>query len=92
MTSHRYHVQVVMQDLPPAEALNQVFDNLRHLECVMGELFGRITQRIRDDRAKLQSICARVSSAQTKIAQIASNQSKVTTVYSTTKYPASKVR
>ena len=37
---------MVLPDLPPAEALNQVLDNLKHLDNVITDLFGRISARV----------------------------------------------
>jgi len=91
MSNQRYAVSVVHLDLPPAEAIHQIIDNLKQLENVVGDLFGKLSAQIRSERTKIQDICQRVSNAQARVGRVAVNQSKATTVYSTNRYPAAKV-
>ena len=79
---------VASQDLPPAESLLQTFDNLQQLNAAVNTLFDRLSTRVAGERAKLTAICDRVARASQKVKHIASNQNRVCTIFSASKYPA----
>lgn len=84
---HRYHVPVVGLDLPPAEALSQSLDALKHLDGVINDIFGRLSSRIKTERSRMQDVSQRVVAAKTLVDHVAANQDKVTTIKSAAKYP-----
>lgn len=88
---HKYSVPVVLQDLPPAEAFSQTFDSLHHLDNVIGDVFKLLTDRIAVERSRLSKINERVLVASGKVVEISQNQSKVTLIRSSAKYPAPKL-
>lgn len=50
-----------------------------------------LAPQITDERTKISSVVSRVSRAQAKVSEIGANSSRVTTIFSTSKYPAPRV-
>jgi len=88
MIGHRYDVPIVYSDCAPAEALSQAFDNLSHLNSVISDMFSRIDTRIKFHRSQLSLITSRISQCQSKVDQLKSQPNRVTTLFSSAKYPA----
>eukprot|EP00484_Ammonia_sp_Unknown_P018358 CAMPEP_0197037610 /NCGR_PEP_ID=MMETSP1384-20130603/14770_1 /TAXON_ID=29189 /ORGANISM="Ammonia sp." /LENGTH=493 /DNA_ID=CAMNT_0042467931 /DNA_START=75 /DNA_END=1556 /DNA_ORIENTATION=- len=74
-------------NLPPSEALNQIMDNLNHLNMIVNEAVHTISSRIKQESELLSSISKRVDAAYQKTAVIASNQHRSTTIYSSSTFP-----
>eukprot|EP00823_Brevimastigomonas_motovehiculus_P007198 TRINITY_DN619_c5_g1_i1.p1 TRINITY_DN619_c5_g1~~TRINITY_DN619_c5_g1_i1.p1 ORF type:complete len:562 (+),score=177.50 TRINITY_DN619_c5_g1_i1:102-1787(+) len=91
MFQQPYTVPVAYLDLPPAEALLQAFDNLAQLQGIIGDAFSRLSARVQHEKSRLTNIRDRVDRAKVKVQTVAANQSKVTTVLSTARYPAPKL-
>lgn len=85
----QHDMPVVLQNLPPAETLNQMVDNLNFLSLVMDEAFSSIQSQIETERKKIESISQRVSKAAVKTELIAKYPNKATTVYSSSIFPSS---
>lgn len=88
---HRYQVPVVGLDLPPAEALSQSLDALKHLDGIINDIFARLSTRVKEERSRITSVCDRVVTAKARVDVIGQNQDKATTIYSSAKYPAPKI-
>jgi hypothetical protein len=78
---------VASQDLPPAESVLQTLDNLQQLNAAVNNIFARLTSRIAAERDKLNHICDRTARASQKIKHIGSNQNRVCTIFSASKFP-----
>jgi len=88
---HRYRIPVLLTEVSPAEGLMQACDALQQLDHIINDVFGRIQKRINDEKTKIASVVERVGKAQEKVTQIGANPNRVTTIFSTAKYPAPKV-
>lgn len=89
--THRYEVPVVLPDFPPAEALQQCFDSLNQLNNVVNDVFTRLSDRVKHQRAKIQNVVQRVDNAQQTITKVTAMDKKATRIFSSNKYPAPKV-
>ena len=88
MFGHRYDIPLTFTDCAPAESLSQALDSLQHLDSVITDLFGRITQRVTAQRQAISAINSRITTASNKVNTLAAHPSRVTTLLSAAKYPA----
>ena len=88
---HRYEVTALLTEVSPQEGLLQAFDSLQTLDAAINDVFNRIQSRISSERAKITAVVGRVARAQAKVAEVGANSTRVTTIFSTAKYPAPKV-
>lgn len=88
--SHRYYVPLISQDLTQEEALTQSFDALKHVDKIINDVFTRLQDKIKYERERLSGITGRVQAARQKVELISQNESKVTTIFSSAKFPAVK--
>merc|ERR1719461_948658 len=82
-----FSVPMANMNLAPSEALNQIMDNLNHLNVIVNQAVNTIHFRIKQESELLSSISKRVEDAYKKTALIASNPNKATTIYSSSNYP-----
>jgi hypothetical protein len=66
MNQYSYNVPVVSHELPPAESLHQVFDNLKYLDEVITDVFARVSNRIGAEKAKISNVVQRVANCQVR--------------------------
>eukprot|EP01083_Nonionella_stella_P284044 966835_1 len=85
-----FAMPVVLQNLPPAETLNQVVDNLNYLASVFDTAFDTITHQINSERSKIQKLQERISKATAKTQLIGKYPNKSTTVFSHCTFPKDK--
>lgn len=85
--TNTFAMPVVLQNLPPAETLNQVVDNLNYLCTVFDTAFDTITYQINAERAKITSLQQRIAKAASKTDLIAKYPNKSTTVFSHSEFP-----
>mmetsp|Transcript_11472 Transcript_11472/g.24046 ORF Transcript_11472/g.24046 Transcript_11472/m.24046 type:complete len:460 (-) Transcript_11472:387-1766(-) len=86
-----FETPLVFRDTQQDQSLSDVFHALRVLSTTVDQVFERIGKRADDEAARLSSVNGRISTANTKIATVASSRSKLPTiVYSTAKYTAAK--
>eukprot|EP01083_Nonionella_stella_P077097 210342_1 len=88
--TQQFAVPITNMNLPPSEALNQIMDNLNHLNMIVHQAVNTIHSRIQQESELLTSISHRVDQAYQKTSHIASAPSKSTTVYSLPTYPEVK--
>ena len=88
MFGHRFDVPVVLTDCAPCESLSSALDDLQQLDDVITALFSRLSARIAQQRDTLGGINLRIEAAQAKVATLAAHPSRVTTLFSASKYPA----
>eukprot|EP01084_Bolivina_argentea_P004388 8338_1 len=84
-----FSVPIANMNLAPSEALNQIMDNLNHLNVIMNEAVNTIQFRIKQESQILSSISNRIDAAYKKTQLIAQNPNKSTTIYSSPYYPNS---
>ena len=82
-----FSVPMANMNLPPSEALNQILDNLNHLNVIVNQAVNTINFRIKQESLLLSSISKRVNDAYNKTQIIAQNPNKSTTIYSLSNYP-----
>jgi hypothetical protein len=87
----RYEVPCLLTEVAPQEGLLQAFDALHALDAAINDAFGRVGARIAQEKAKIDAVGQRVARAADKVGQVAANATRVTTVFSTSKYPAPRV-
>ena len=87
MPVQSYNVPILPPDLRHEEFILHVADTLDYLEKISADIFGRITQRVQENKDKLNSINKRVDLAQAKIERIKGSR-KAIRVFSSAKYPA----
>eukprot|EP01083_Nonionella_stella_P077096 210339_1 len=85
--TQQFALPVTNMNLAPSEALNQIIDNLNHLNMIVNQAVNTIQSRIQQESELLTSISHRVQQAYQKTSHIASIPSKATTVYSLSTYP-----
>eukprot|EP01083_Nonionella_stella_P077095 210337_1 len=88
--TQQFAVPITNMNLAPSEALNQIMDNLNHLNMIVHQAVNTIHSRIQQESELLTSISHRVEQAYQKTSLIASAPSKSTTVYSLPTYPEVK--
>ena len=88
--TNTFAMPVVLQNLPPAETLNQVVDNLNYLCNVFDTAFDTITSQINVERNKIKSLQQRINKASERTDLIAKYPNKSTTVFSHCTYPKDK--
>lgn len=88
---HRYEVSALLTEVAPQEGLLQAFDALQSLDAAINDVFNRIQSRINAEKDKIAGVVARVERAQGKVTEVGANTTRVTTIFSTAKYPAPKV-
>ena len=88
--TNTFAMPVVLQNLPPAETLNQVVDNLNYLCNVFDTAFDTITSQINTERNKIKSLQQRISKASERTDLIAKYPNKSTTVFSHCSFPKDK--
>lgn len=87
LKTKQYSLPLALQNLPPAETLNQMIDNINFLQKVMDETLGVISNQCKLERNKIRSITQRVETCRRKSETIAKYPSKATTVFSQEEYP-----
>lgn len=85
-----FAVPVVLQNLPPAETMNQMIDNLNYLCTVFDTAFETIGHQINAERSKIESLQKRIAKASSKTDLIAKYPNKSTTVFSHCEFPKPK--
>eukprot|EP00486_Rosalina_sp_Unknown_P002048 CAMPEP_0201566174 /NCGR_PEP_ID=MMETSP0190_2-20130828/5760_1 /ASSEMBLY_ACC=CAM_ASM_000263 /TAXON_ID=37353 /ORGANISM="Rosalina sp." /LENGTH=490 /DNA_ID=CAMNT_0047984511 /DNA_START=18 /DNA_END=1490 /DNA_ORIENTATION=+ len=88
--TNTFAMPVVLQNLPPAETLNQVVDNLNYLCNVFDTAFDTITTQINSERSKIKSLQQRIAKASERTDLIAKYPNKSTTVFSHCSFPKEK--
>mmetsp|Transcript_59090 Transcript_59090/g.94053 ORF Transcript_59090/g.94053 Transcript_59090/m.94053 type:complete len:496 (-) Transcript_59090:42-1529(-) len=89
--TNTFAMPVVLQNLPPAETLNQVLDNLNYLCNVFDSAFDTITNQINGERAKIQSLQQRIEKASSRTDLVAKYPNKSTTVFSHCTFPKDRL-
>eukprot|EP00485_Elphidium_margaritaceum_P008318 CAMPEP_0202689288 /NCGR_PEP_ID=MMETSP1385-20130828/4573_1 /ASSEMBLY_ACC=CAM_ASM_000861 /TAXON_ID=933848 /ORGANISM="Elphidium margaritaceum" /LENGTH=506 /DNA_ID=CAMNT_0049344403 /DNA_START=30 /DNA_END=1550 /DNA_ORIENTATION=+ len=90
--TNTFAMPVVLQNLPPAETLNQVIDNLNYLCTAFDTAFGTISTQINSERTKIQSLQQRINKASTRTDMISKYPNKSTTVFSHCSFPKEKLQ
>ena len=85
-----FSIPMANMNLAPSEALNQIMDNLNHLNVIVNQAVNTIHSRIKEESLLLSSISKRVDAAYKKTQLIAQNPNKSTTIYSTANYPVNE--
>eukprot|EP01083_Nonionella_stella_P270253 914974_1 len=88
--TNTFAMPVTLQNLPPAETLNQVIDNLNFLCTVFDTAFDTITHQINSERSAIKSLQERIVKASSKTSLIGKYPNKSTTVFSHCSYPKEK--
>ena len=88
MFGHRYAVPLVFSDCAPAESLSSALDALQQLDSALLDLFGRLQQRMTEQRAMVGALTSRIAAASSKVQQLSGQPNRVTTLFSAAKYPA----
>eukprot|EP01084_Bolivina_argentea_P205007 350214_1 len=83
-----FAIPMANMNLPPSEALNQIMDNLNHLNAIVNQAVTTIHSRIRQESQLLTSISQRIDNAYKTTRLIASNPKKSTTIFSPSIYPS----
>ena len=89
--TNTFAMPVVLQNLPPAETLNQVIDNLNYLCNVFDTAFDTISNQINAERVKVESLQQRITKASARTDLIAKYPNKSTTVFSHCTFPKNKL-
>ena len=87
MTDQGYSVPTIPPDLRREETILQIADSLDYLEKVANDVFTRISNRVAENRTKLQQVNDRVSLAQARVDKL-KGSNKATKVFASSKYPA----
>ena len=85
-----YQVAQVNYDIQTPETIKDVFYSLKVLSSNVDEILQRIESRIEKEKSRLSQVAERSSRCQAKIKRI-EGSTKATTVFSTAKFPGSKV-
>ena len=64
--SSNFHLPVVFENLRDPESLHQLLDSLEALDRVAEEVFGRITNRVEQQKTELQAIQTRLAAAEVR--------------------------
>jgi len=86
MSVHCYTIPVIPSSLREVEFQYQVFDALDNLNKIVEDVFGRITTRVTEEKAKVDSIDSRIATAAAKVQHLRTTHGL--TVFSANKYPA----
>lgn len=81
-------VPLVPLDGSPSVCLSSCLSSLSVLSSVLDDCFLRLSSRLSHHHESLQSINTRLIVAQQKVTQISENSSRVTTIFSSAKYPS----
>jgi len=81
-------VPIIHQGLEPSETLFQILNALESLDDIVQNVFGRISNKLSDEKERIANVNTRIQKAQNKINIIASNRSNATTIISPAKYAA----
>jgi len=82
----RYHVPVILHNLPRAQAVQQALDSLEHLDKVIDDAFRRVSARVVVERQKVDGIVKRVEACRSKVQMLSRDgEKKATTVFSACK-------
>ena len=87
MPHESYNVPLIQPDLRREEMILQIADALDYLDKVSNDIFNRISNKVTENRQKLQSINERINTAQAKVDHIKGSK-KAIKVFSSAKYPA----
>ena len=77
----------MLPSLRREESINQIVDSLEYLEKVSKDIFTRISNRVAENKKRLEAINYRADLAQARIDKIKGIK-KATRVFSSAKYPA----
>eukprot|EP01083_Nonionella_stella_P310097 1100528_1 len=88
--TQQFAVPITNMNLPPSEALNQIMDNLNHLNMIVHQAVNTIHSRIQQYSELLTSISLRVEQSYQKTSLIAYAPSKSNTDNSLPTYPEVK--
>ena len=69
-----FSIPMANMNLPPSEALNQIMDNLNHLNIIVNQAVNTIHLRIKEESLLLSSISKRVDAAFQKTQLITKSQ------------------
>eukprot|EP01036_Dinobryon_divergens_P044295 gene44295-59092_t len=84
-----YNLPIVYNDLTQEEVLRDVFFALQTLTGTIDDVFGRIDRRVSDERRRVDAVKVRITACKQLVAAV-KGSNKATTVFSTSKFPASK--
>lgn len=87
MPVQTYSIPLVLPSLRREESINQIVDSLEYLEKVSKDIFTRISNRVAENKKRLEAINYRADLAQARIDKIKGIK-KATRVFSSAKYPA----
>ena len=85
-------VPVAWTGLSPAETYEQILDSLLALDGAVDEVRGRIELRVASERAELQSIAARISTASERAKRVAGSSSATVVLAASRSAPPSARR
>ena len=91
MSDQGYSVRTIPPDLRREETILQIADSLEYLEKVANDVFTRISNRVAENRTRLQKVNDRVSLAQARVDKL-KGSNKATKVFASSKYPAENVQ
>uniref|UniRef100_K1QHN6 Putative WAS protein family-like protein 4 n=1 Tax=Magallana gigas TaxID=29159 RepID=K1QHN6_MAGGI len=89
MSCQNFNIPNVPPDLRREETVHQIADSLSYLDQVANEVFKRISNKLNENRTRLQRVNDRISLAQAKVDKI-KGSNKATKVFASAKYPVSE--
>lgn len=89
MSCQNFNIPNVPPDLRREETVHQIADSLNYLDQVANEVFKRISNKLNENRTRLQRVNDRISLAQAKVDKI-KGSNKATKVFASAKYPVSE--
>lgn len=84
-----YEVALVNGDLSSPQTLSDVFYTLESLSKTIDEVFGRIEQRLEEEKNRLTQVNDRAGVCSEKV-KLVEGSNQATTIFSTAKFPAPK--
>lgn len=87
MGEQSYNVPTIPPDLRREETILQIADALEYIDKIANDVFGRISRRVVENKARLQKVNDRVSLAQARVDKL-KGSNKATKVFASAKYPA----
>lgn len=87
MSEQAFSIPTIPPDLRREETILQITDSLEYLEKVANDVFTRISNRVAENRTRLQQVNDRVSLAQARVDKL-KGSNKATKVFASSKYPA----
>jgi WAS family protein 1 len=87
MGEQGFNVPTIPPDLRREETILQIADSLEYLEKVANDIFTRISNRVSENRTRLQKVNDRVALAQARVDKL-KGSNKATKVFASSKYPA----